>query len=115
LQGKSYERTTSSSENSSSDRTRQECILPDPGQIEANVEGNEAQGGHQKPLDVVAFAPMKAEYRLVCDSGESTEIECQATGAHGQYGSGQNKRPGWVLVAELRKEQCDSSAQDRQV
>jgi hypothetical protein len=115
LQSIRHEQATNSSENSSSDRAREECILPDRSEIEANIEDDEAQRDHQKPLDVAALTPTEAEYRIACDSGESTEIDCQATGAHRQRGSGQNKRPGWVLVAELRKEQYDSSAQDRQV
>jgi len=115
LYGKGYEPAANSSKNSSSDRTREECIIPDPGQIEANVEGDEAQRHHQKPFDVAALTPTQAECWIDCDAGESTEIECQAAGAHRQSGPGENERAGWVLVAELRKEQCDSSAQDRQI
>jgi hypothetical protein len=82
LHGKRHEQATNSSEKGSSDRTREECILPDPRQIEANVQNHEAHRDHQKSLDVVALTPTETEYRIACDSGESTEIECQATGAH---------------------------------
>jgi len=104
LQAKRYEQATNSPENRTSDRTREERILPDPGQIEANVKDHEAQRDNEKALDVAALTPPEAECRIACDSGESTEIECKATGAHRQRGPGQNKRAGWVLVAELRKE-----------
>jgi hypothetical protein len=57
LDSERHQQAARSSEKSSSERAREKSISPEPGQVEANIQDDEAQTDHQKPRDVLALTP----------------------------------------------------------